>query len=92
MWEVRAHSDRLDDLLDWLDLAVLPVMTDQSGCRGVDVYTGEQHRVVLVARFSGAPTEIPDPPAELVARPAHQWRFAHRRSRKGHAVSEGGPG
>ncbi|MCP2163528.1 hypothetical protein [Goodfellowiella coeruleoviolacea] len=94
MWEVRAHPDRLDDLLDWLDLAVFPDLADQPGCRRVDVYTGEQHRVVLIARFAGAPTVVPDPPVELVARPPHQWRFTHRRGRPGHTGSavEGGPG
>ncbi len=65
MWEVRAVPGRLDDLVAYVCEHADP---------SAQVYRAddEDPRVVLVD-----PSErgLPDVPAELVARPPHEWRF-----------------
>jgi hypothetical protein len=66
MWEVRAAQGRLDELVAFVDAHADPA---------AQVYRadGADPRVVVID-----PTErgVPDVPPELMARPAHQWRFA----------------
>ncbi|QUH01625.1 hypothetical protein HUO13_13085 [Saccharopolyspora erythraea] len=72
MWEVRAVPDRMPELLDWVDRTALPLLRNASAA---DVYRSTEDRVVVVAHFPGEPVFLPDPPRELIARPAHQWTF-----------------
>jgi hypothetical protein len=80
MWEVRAAADRLPELLRWIDEHALPALGRTSGFRGCDVYTASDDRVVLIIRFDGPPARLPQPPADLLGRAAHQWPFRHRSS------------
>jgi hypothetical protein len=62
MWEAKAPADRTDALLAWV-LAQAPA--------GAQVYRSAD-RVVVIVEVAEA---FAEPPAELVARPAHAWRF-----------------
>jgi hypothetical protein len=73
MWEVRAAPGRHAELLAWVERLHAPA----GG--GADVYTAADDRVVVILRAPGTtPPRLPDPPAELVSRPPHQWPFRHR--------------
>ena len=65
MWEVRAADGRLDDLVAYVSAHADP-SAQVLRSDGADL------RVVVID-----PTErgLPDVPAELVARPPHEWRF-----------------
>ena len=65
MWEAQAAPGRADDLLAHVLAHVAPA---------AEVYRSADGRVVVID-----PTEqgVPDVPAELMARPAHFWRFEH---------------
>jgi len=65
MWEVRAADGRCDELVAYVRAHAGP---------GVQVYRsaeGEPRVVVIDPTGSG----VPDVPGELIARPAHEWRF-----------------
>ncbi|WAX58812.1 hypothetical protein M6B22_08610 [Jatrophihabitans cynanchi] len=65
MWEVRAADGRCDELVAYVRAHADP---------GAQVYRsadGEPRVVVIDPTGSG----VPDVPEELIARPAHQWRF-----------------
>ncbi|MFC7218909.1 hypothetical protein ACFQLX_12140 [Streptomyces polyrhachis] len=74
MWEAKAASGRGAELLAWAraqDLARTPLRRE--------VLTAPGERVLTLTWWPGpyeAPApELPDPPAELLARPVHRWRF-----------------
>ena len=62
MWEVRAAPGRLDELLDHVLTHAGPA---------AQVYRSESRVVVIDPAGQG----LPDPPAELLARPPHRWTF-----------------
>lgn len=65
MWEVRAADGRLEELL-----ALVSARADPSA--RIFSSAGADPRVVVID-----PSErgVPDVPADLMARPPHQWRF-----------------
>ena len=63
MWEVRAAAGRCDELVAWV-LAHAPAEAA--------VYRGRDERVVVIDPTGVGPGEAPP---ELLARPAHAWRF-----------------
>ena len=63
MWEAKALPEKGDELLAWA------VRHAPAGAR---VYRSADARVVVIDD-SGA--GLPDAPPELLARPAHAWRF-----------------
>ena len=67
MWEAKAAADRGEDLLAWV-LEHAP--TGQ-------VYRAAE-RVVLVVDLAQGDGP-PEPPAELLDRPPHAWRFTRAR-------------
>lgn len=66
MWEARAAAGRTEDLLGWV-LAAAPA--------GASVYraAGDAERVVVIDPAGVG--VVADPPADLLARPAHSWDF-----------------
>ena len=74
MWEAKAESGRGEDLLTWVRGEVLAPAPMRREC-----YTAPDERVLVVtwwhAEYDANVPELPDPPAELVARPVHRWRF-----------------
>jgi hypothetical protein len=75
MWEVRAAEGALDALVAWVRAEVLGGEVAAVPGFMADVYVASDERVVVIATADGGAPRLPDPPAELVRRPAHQWRF-----------------
>ena len=74
MWEVRAAEGRMDELVAWVRAEVLGgPAASVAGCT-TELYAAADDRVVMIAT-AASPPQLPDAPAELVRRPAHQWRF-----------------
>ena len=63
MWEAKAAPDRGDELVAWV---LAHAATGQ-------VYRAAERVVLVVDLADGVPP--PEPPAELVARAPHAWRF-----------------
>lgn len=77
MWEVRAEPGKRGELLRWVEEIALPTL---SGYRSLDVYLGGPDRIVVIGRWDGEAGRLPEPPADLLARPAAQWPFRHHRT------------
>ncbi|MCD0481942.1 hypothetical protein LO771_05815 [Streptacidiphilus sp. ASG 303] len=87
MWEARAAEGRGAVLLDWVLQHALPDLTDSvAGLERAEVFTADDDRVLVVTWWSAAPgaaqepeqralPELPDPPAGLLRREPHRWRF-----------------
>jgi hypothetical protein len=74
MWEARATEGRGADLLSWArtrELAGQPLRRE--------TFHAPQDRVLVLTWWPGTYAtevpELPDPPADLVSRPVHRWRF-----------------
>jgi hypothetical protein len=63
MWEAKAAPGRTDELLAYALAHADP---------DADVYRSADGRVVVIDPTGRG---VPDVPAELIARPAHAWRF-----------------
>ncbi|HLK42196.1 MAG TPA: hypothetical protein VKV34_02555 [Thermoleophilia bacterium] len=73
MWEAKGDAD---GIIAWLrDEALAELPTDTSA----ELFRSADRVVVLLkhlaAEPSGASFRLPDPPADLVARPPHAWPF-----------------
>ncbi|MDJ0383429.1 hypothetical protein [Streptomyces sp. G-G2] len=79
MWEARAVDGRGGELLEWARAQVLarePVRRE--------VFRAPQERVLVITWWQTGPAgagespelpELPEPAADLIARPVHRWRF-----------------
>jgi hypothetical protein len=74
MWEARAIEGHGDELLAWArtqPLAEVPLRRE--------TLAAPRDRVLVItwwdAPLEGALPELPEPPARLVSRPPHRWRF-----------------
>ncbi|QCX78585.1 hypothetical protein C9F11_24865 [Streptomyces sp. YIM 121038] len=74
MWEARAAEGRGPELLAWAraqGLAAAPVRRE--------TFRAPQDRVLVItwwdAAYDAELPELPAPPADLVSRPPHRWRF-----------------
>jgi hypothetical protein len=63
MWEAKAADGRGDELVAW---ALAHAAPDAA------VYRSADARVVVI---DDADARLPEPPAELLARPPHAWHF-----------------
>ncbi|WP_330332058.1 hypothetical protein OHS33_21740 [Streptomyces sp. NBC_00536] len=80
MWEARAADGRGNELLEW---ARSQVLAREPARR--EVFRAPQDRVLVItwwetgtdAADGGARAlpELPEPAADLIARPVHRWRF-----------------
>jgi hypothetical protein len=77
MWEVRAAPTRVADVVAWAHGVAVPELLARRGCLQVEVFDAEDERVVVIARFDGPAARLPEPPADLLRRPAHSWSFRH---------------
>ncbi|MFC0526401.1 hypothetical protein [Phytohabitans kaempferiae] len=75
MWEVRGEPTRFTDLIAWVCETALPRVEVEPLHISSEVFSSTDHRVVVVSKWRSAPVPLPDPPKELVARPAHVWDF-----------------
>lgn len=76
MWEARAAEGRGGELLAWARAQPL----DPAPARR-ETFTAPAGRVLVItwwpaAGFDALLPELPDPPAGLLHRPVHRWRFA----------------
>lgn len=74
MWEAKAPEGRGGELLAWArgrNLAPAPLRRE--------TYRAPGERVLVIswwhAAYDADLPELPDPPADLTARPVHRWRF-----------------
>ncbi|MFB8035419.1 hypothetical protein ACFC5Z_21190 [Streptomyces sp. NPDC056004] len=76
MWEARAADGRGAELLEWArarsaELAREPLRRE--------LLRAPQDRVLVITWWEGTYgdelPELPEPDAELIARPVHRWRF-----------------
>jgi hypothetical protein len=74
MWEARAAEGRGEELLTWTraqELAGEPLRRE--------TFVAPKDRVLVLTWWPGTYAtqvpELPDPPAGLVSRPVHRWRF-----------------
>jgi hypothetical protein len=73
MWEAKGDAD---GIIAWLRNEVLPKLPTGTSA---ELFRSADRVVVLLryltAESSAAALRLPDPPAELVARPPHAWPF-----------------
>ncbi|MEU5162373.1 hypothetical protein AB0G74_22585 [Streptomyces sp. NPDC020875] len=75
MWEAKAAPGRGAELLAWARSRPLP------GPDRRETFGAGADRVLVISWWRTAEglraelPELPDPPAELVSRPVHRWRF-----------------
>lgn len=86
MWEAAAAPGRLAELLAWVDEVAAPELLGDPGTLSVSSYRAGDDRAVLVAVSRTGVGRVGDPPAELVRRPVHQWRFTRRWAAEGPAA------
>ncbi len=73
MWEARAADGRGAELLAWAREEAVPAL---AGAARVELFSAPGERVLLIGWWEAtAPVAVPDPPAALLARPAHRWSF-----------------
>ncbi|MFE1512873.1 hypothetical protein [Streptomyces sp. NPDC058726] len=76
MWEARAVPGRASDLLAWTEERVRE-FTARPLRR--ETFRAPQDRVLVVtwwdAPYDADLPELPEPEADLIARPVHRWRF-----------------
>ncbi|MFE4171070.1 hypothetical protein ACFRR7_03300 [Streptomyces sp. NPDC056909] len=74
MWEAKAASGRGAELLEWARAQDLPYAPLRR-----ELFRAPQDRVLVITWWDGPydadVPELPDPPADLTARPVHRWRF-----------------
>ncbi|MFJ8658065.1 hypothetical protein [Streptomyces sp. NPDC093795] len=75
MWEARAAQGRGAELLEWARSQVLPYEPQRR-----EILRAPQDRVLVLTwweaeTFDAELPELPEPDAELIARPVHRWRF-----------------
>lgn len=63
MWEARAAHGCLEDLIEF---------ARSHAAASAQIYRGADDRVVVIDPSGRG---LPEAPAHLLARPAHQWRF-----------------
>jgi hypothetical protein len=72
MWEARAVAGRGAELLDWARAHALPAL---AGAERAELFSAPGDRVLLIGWWTAEPAAVPDPPADLMARPVHRWDF-----------------
>lgn len=78
MWEARAADGRGNELLEWARSQVLELERDPVRR---EVFRAPQDRVLVITWWEAAEgtagefPQLPEPAADLIARPVHRWRF-----------------
>ncbi|MEV4611803.1 hypothetical protein AB0K43_04265 [Kitasatospora sp. NPDC049258] len=78
MWEARAADGRAAELAAWVLAEALPAVRCAAGVERAELLTAPGDRVLLITWWSGEPRPVPEPPAELLARPVHRWSFTRQ--------------
>ncbi|GAA1238826.1 hypothetical protein GCM10009665_31460 [Kitasatospora nipponensis] len=74
MWEARAAAGLGAELLAWVRESALAAV---AAAERVELFSAPGDRVLVISWWpAGAePAALPEPPAALLARPAHRWAF-----------------
>lgn len=79
MWEARATEGRAPDLLEWTRTRATELPDGPSAPLRTELFQAPQNRVLCLTwwRPEDGPDlpELPEPPAELITRAVHRWRF-----------------
>ena len=80
MWEARAAEERGAALLDWVLRQGLPALTESAtGLERAEVLAAPEDRVLVITWWSAdaesGQRPLPVPPADLLGRAPHHWRF-----------------
>lgn len=75
MWEARAESTRLAELIVWVCDTALPELEHNPLHIGSEVFSSADNRAVVISKWRSSPVSLPEPPLRLVARPPHSWDF-----------------
>ncbi|MFE1149532.1 hypothetical protein ACFW42_20745 [Streptomyces albidoflavus] len=79
MWEARAPEGRGPDLLEWTRTRATELPDGSSAPLRTELFQAPQDRVLCLTwwRPEDGPDlpELPEPPAELITRAVHRWRF-----------------
>ncbi|MGA5428363.1 hypothetical protein [Streptomyces koyangensis] len=79
MWEARAPEGRGPDLLEWTRTRATELPDGPSAPLRTELFQAPQDRVLCLTwwRPEDGPDlpELPEPPAELITRAVHRWRF-----------------
>jgi hypothetical protein len=75
MWEVRAYPKDFPALLSWVCDTALPEIEHYPLHVSSEVFSSTDHRLVVISKWRSSPVDLPEPPAELVARSPHVWDF-----------------
>ena len=75
MWEARAADGLGTELTAWVHAAALPALRGAAGLVRAEVFGAPGDRVLLITWWDGEPLPVAEPPAGLLARPAHRWSF-----------------
>lgn len=74
MWEARASEGRSAELLDWARAQSLTPAPQRR-----ETFTAPGDRVLVITWWDtddrASLPELPDPQADLLARPVHRWHF-----------------
>jgi hypothetical protein len=91
MWEAKAAEGQGGRLLGWVraqELRPAPARRE--------TFTASGGRVLVITWWDAVPAagppELPEPPAELLARPLHRWRFSRGEAQDGGGPEGGGEG
>ncbi|MFE6716490.1 hypothetical protein ACFVDU_02750 [Streptomyces albidoflavus] len=79
MWEARAPEGRGPDLLEWTRTRAAELQDGPSAPLRTELFQAPQDRVLCLTWWppEAGPDlpELPEPPAELITRAVHRWRF-----------------
>ncbi|PAX82712.1 hypothetical protein CLM85_17885 [Streptomyces albidoflavus] len=79
MWEARATQGRGADLLEWTRTRAAELAEATPSPLRTELFQASQDRVLCLTWWhpEDGPDlpELPEPPAELITRAVHRWRF-----------------
>ncbi|GAA2744656.1 MULTISPECIES: hypothetical protein [Kitasatospora] len=75
MWEARAAEGRGPELDAWVRGHALPALRGSAGLLRTELFAAPGDRVLLITWWADEPSQVADPPPELLARPVHRWSF-----------------
>lgn len=75
MWEARAATGKLADLVTWVCDTALPRLEQEPMHMSSEVFSSADSRVVVISRWRNTPQALPAPPVYLIARDPHSWDF-----------------
>jgi hypothetical protein len=76
MWEVKARSDALTELLTWVCDTAIPGIEVNPLHISSEVFSSADGRVVVISRWRSNVVELAQPARRLIERSPHSWDFS----------------